>query len=228
LPALLLAPALLQIRILELFNPQKPVELAVFLFLLAFSLVSWTVIFAKWQTPRKARAADLTFLRVFRKAAGLQALALAAEQFKDAPLAYVFGLGYEEVDRQVKTLGHLRNKLAIERNLQVAISQETSRLEHSMNMLATAATVAPFVGLLGTVWGIIDAFNALSSAGAASIRAVGPGISNALVATGLGLFAAIPAAIFYNYFGNTIKQIGARMDEFSLEFMNLAERTFEE
>lgn len=177
---------------------------------------------------KKARAANVHFLRAFRKAQGLDALALASEQFKESPLANVFGFGYEEVERQVRTAGQLRNKTAIERMLQLGISQETGRLENRMNWLATTATVCPFVGLFGTVWGIIEAFNALSFSGAASLRAVGPGIADALVATAMGLGAAIPAAIFYNHFGHVIKEIGVRMDEFALEFMNLTERTFEE
>ncbi len=93
--------------------------------------------------------------------------------------------------------------------------------------LATVAAVSPFIGLFGTVWGIIDSFQALGLAGSASLRAVAPGISEALVATALGLGAAIPAAIFYNYFGHVIKEIGARMEDFSMEFMNVAERTLE-
>src|SRR5262249_10870575 len=127
---------------------------------------------------KKARTADARFLRAFHKASELGALALATEQFKDAPLAYVFGVGYEEVDRQVKTHGRLRNKTAVERNLQIGISQETTRLESRLNILATAASVCPFVGLLGTVFGIIESFNALSGTGAASLRAVGPGIAD--------------------------------------------------
>lgn len=220
--------ALLQLRILDLINPQKPIPLAVLLFLLIFSIYSWTIVFAKWSMLKKAREANMSFLRAFRKANGLEALALASEQFSNAPLANVFSYGYEEVERQVKSMGTLRNKLAIERMLQVGISQETGRLEDRMNWLATTASVSPFVGLFGTVAGIIEAFNALSSNGAASLRAVGPGIADALVATGLGLFAAIPAAIFYNHFGHVVKDIGIRMDEFALEFMNLTERTFEE
>lgn len=220
--------ALIQINILNLISTEKPIPLAVLILLVIFSVLSWTVIFSKWSSLKKARTADLSFLRAFHKAQELSSLALATEQFKDAPLAYVFGTGYEEVDRQVKSAGRLRNKTAVERMLQLGISQETTRLEARMNLLATTATVTPFIGLFGTVWGIIEAFNALSFSGAASLRAVGPGIADALVATAMGLFAAIPSAIFYNHFGHTVKQIGVRMDEFALEFMNLTERTFEE
>jgi biopolymer transport protein TolQ len=97
-----------------------------------------------------------------------------------------------------------------------------------MNWLATTATVSPFIGLFGTVWGIIEAFQAIGLAGATSMRAVAPGIANALVATALGLAAAIPAAVFYNHFGNVLKEMGARMEDFSLEFLNVAERGLED
>ena len=97
-----------------------------------------------------------------------------------------------------------------------------------MNWLATIASVTPFIGLFGTVWGIIDAFNALSTAGSASLRAVGPGIAEALVATAMGLFAAIPAAVSYNYYGKAIRDLAGRMEDFALEFLNLAERQYEE
>ncbi|HUQ95995.1 MAG TPA: MotA/TolQ/ExbB proton channel family protein [Bryobacteraceae bacterium] len=220
--------ALLQIRLLDLINLEKPIPLAVLAILVVFSLLSWTVVFSKWNMLRKARAANSSFLRAFRKSTAIDTLALAVEQFKESPLAAVFSFGYEEADRQVKALGQLRNKTAIERMVQLGISQETSALESQMNWLATTATVSPFIGLFGTVWGIIEAFNALSMGGAASLRAVGPGIADALVATAMGLGAAIPSAIFYNHFGHVIKDMGIRMDEFSLEFMNLMERTFEE
>jgi biopolymer transport protein TolQ len=95
-----------------------------------------------------------------------------------------------------------------------------------MNWLATTATVSPFIGLLGTVWGIITAFGGLAQAGSASLRAVAPGISEALVATAMGLAAAIPAAVFYNYFGTAIREFGTRMEDFSLEFLNMTERSF--
>jgi len=219
---------LLQIRMLDFINTDKPIPLAVLALLVIFSVLSWTVVFAKWNMLRKARVSNISFLRAFHKAPGMEALALASEQFRDAPLASVYGFGYEEVDRQVKSLGKLRNKTAIERMLQLGISQETSRIESRMNWLATTATVCPFIGLFGTVWGIIEAFNALSFSGAASLRAVGPGIADALVATALGLGAAIPAAIFYNHFGHVVKDMAVRMDEFALEFMNLTERTYEE
>jgi len=219
---------LLQVRIWDLLSIDKPIPLAVVIFLAAFSVLSWTIVFSKWNLIRKVRQANTNFLRAFRKAPGLEAVAMASEQFRASPLVTVFEFGFEEVDRQVKTLGMLRNKAAIERMLQIGISEETARLEAQMNWLATTAAVCPFIGLFGTVWGIIDAFQALNLSGGASLRAVGPGIADALVATALGLGAAIPAAIFYNYFGHVIREQGTRMEDFSLEFLNLTERTYEE
>jgi biopolymer transport protein TolQ len=202
--------------------------MAVLIVLIGFSLLSWTIFFAKWNLLRKARSSNNQFLRAFRKAPGLDTVAMAVEQFRTAPMITVFEFGYEEVDRQIKKGGRVRNKTAIERVLQIGISQEIAHLEHSMNWLATTAAVAPFIGLFGTVWGIIDAFNALNATGANNLRAVGPGIADALVATAAGLLAAIPAAITYNYFGHLIREIGARLEDFALEFLNLTERTFEE
>jgi biopolymer transport protein TolQ len=186
------------------------------------------VIFSKWNLFRQARSANQAFIRAFRKAAGLDAVAMASEQFRSSPLVAVFDFGYTEVDRQMKTRGSVTNKLALERNLQLGISEEVTKLERNMNLLATTAAVSPFIGLFGTVWGIIDAFAALSTSGSASLRAVGPGISEALITTALGLAAAIPAALFYNLFGSRIREFGTRMEDFSLEFLNLTERTFED
>ena len=117
---------------------------------------------------------------------------------------------------------------ALERTLQLGISEEISRLEGKMSWLATIASVSPFIGLFGTVLGIIDAFQKLGVEGSTSMRTVAPGIASALITTGVGLFAAIPAAMFYNYFGNAVKEMGARMEDFSLEFLNMTERNFEE
>ncbi len=168
-----------------------------------------------------------SFLRAFRKAANLEAVAMASEQFRRSPLVTVFDFGYSEVARQMKTRGSVTNPVALERTLQLGMSEELTRLERNMSLLATTATVSPFIGLFGTVWGIIDAFQQLGTAGAASLRAVAPGISEALITTALGLAAAIPAAIFYNMFGTAIKEFGARMEDFMLEFMNMLDRSFE-
>jgi len=216
---------LLQINLLEMMERTDALEAAVVGILICFSLFSWTVIFAKWNTLRGARRANARFLRAFRKANGLEAAVAASEQFRPCPLVGVFDFGYEEVERQVKARGRLISRTSVERALQLGVSEELTRLESNMPWLATTASVTPFIGLFGTVWGIIRAFNDLGQQGSTSLRTVAPGISGALIATAFGLFAAIPAAIFYNIFSHAIRQIGARMDDFSLEFLNLAERS---
>ena len=195
--------------------------------LLMFSLLSWTIIFSKMVQFRRAKNSNLQFLRAFRKATRLDAVAAASEQFRAAPLVTVFDFGYSEVSRQLAAHSKMTNMMALERTLQLGMSEEVSKLERSMNWLATTATVSPFIGLFGTVWGIINAFQTLSLTGSTSMRSVGPGIAEALVATALGLAAAIPAAVFYNHFGYIIKEMGARMEDFSLEFLNLTERNLE-
>lgn len=217
---------LLQISVTDAIMHAGLVSWTVLAILLVLSVLSWTIIFSKWSRFRNARAANTQFLRAFRKANSMDAIAVASEQFRVSPLVTVFDFGYTEIDRQVKARGTLTNKLSLERTLQLGISEEVARLERSMNWLATTATVSPFIGLLGTVWGIISAFGALGQAGSASLRAVAPGISEALIATAFGLAAAIPAAVFYNYFGTAIREFGARMEDFSLEFLNMAERSF--
>jgi biopolymer transport protein TolQ len=225
LPFVLL-PVWLDLSLWDIVQNLRPVPLAVIVLLILFSLFSWTIVFSKSSVFSRARRENRNFLRAFRKADNLQAVALASEQFATAPLVAVFDFGYGEVERQVRQRGSLVNKPAIERSLQLGISEEVTKLEMNMSWLATVASVSPFIGLFGTVWGIIDAFQALGNAGATSLRAVAPGISEALITTAIGLAAAIPAAIFYNVFGSRIKEIGTRMEDFAIEFQNLAERDF--
>ncbi|MCL4852716.1 MAG: MotA/TolQ/ExbB proton channel family protein [Bryobacteraceae bacterium] len=217
-----------QVSIWDLVKTTQPIPIAVLSILLIVSVLSWAIIFSKWNMFRQARTANVRFLRAFRKSNGLDQVALASEQFPVSPLVAVFDFGYEEYERQVKSRGALRNLAAVERSLQLGISEELTKLERNMSWLATAATVSPFIGLFGTVWGIIDAFQALGLAGSASLRAVAPGIAHALVATAMGLAAAIPAAVFYNHFGHVIREMANRMEDFSLEFVNFAERVLGE
>jgi biopolymer transport protein TolQ len=217
----------LDINFWELVQTREPVTAGVMGLLVLFSLASLTVIIAKWRQLSGARSGNRSFLRGFRKAESMAAIAAALDQFKNAPLATVFEFGYAEVTRQIQQHSVIRNPLSIERSLQLGMSDEISRLERSLNWLATTATVTPFIGLFGTVWGIIDAFQALGLTGSTSMRTVAPGIAHALITTALGLAAAIPAALFYNYLGGIVKSMGARMEDFSLEFINLIERDLE-
>ena len=218
---------LLQLKLGELFDPAKPIPFAVLLLLIGSSLLSWSIIFAKFGLLKKATTDNNAFLRAFRKATAFDTIAAAAEQNSSAPMVAVCDFGYAEVERQARGRNQIRNKPMIERNLQLGISEEIQKLERNMTWLATIASVTPFIGLFGTVWGIIGAFEALSMSASVSLRTVGPGIAEALIATGAGLAAAIPAAVAYNYLGSQIKDIGNRMEDFALEFMNLVERSFE-
>jgi len=224
--ALQFLPGLLEISLWDIIKNLKPVPLVVIALLVLFSLLSWTIVFSKWGLFKKAQQDNRRFLRAFRKASNLQAVALASEQLTAAPMVAVFDFGYGEVERQIKQRGALVNKPSIERSLKLGISEEVTKLERNMNWLATVASVSPFIGLFGTVWGIMDAFVGLGNAGSASLRAVAPGIAESLVTTALGLVAAIPAAIFYNIFGTSVRELGTRMEDFAIEFQNLAERDF--
>jgi biopolymer transport protein TolQ len=193
----------------------------VLLILLAFSVFSWSIMITKWSAIGRARAQSGRFLRAFRKANRLRDLAPVVEQFKPSPLTAVYDGGFTEIQRQG---GVTRNAASVQRAMQIASSEELTRLEARISWLATTGSTAPFIGLFGTVWGIIDAFHGLGTEGAATLRAVAPGISEALITTAAGLFAAIPAVVAYNHFAANMKEFGSRMDDFSLEFINVAER----
>lgn len=211
-------------EIVDLVQQTGPVAKAVLLILLAFSLISWAIILSKWGLLRRAKVQSGRFVRAFRKAQRLQDVAAVAEQFRPSPLVGVFEGGIEEFKRQVGSSGTLKNPIAIQRAMQIANSEELTRLERNLPWLAITGAVTPFVGLFGTVWGIIDAFHGLGTAGAATLRAVAPGISEALITTAAGLAAAIPAVIAYNLIGGSIKEFAARGDDFALEMLNAVER----
>ena len=208
-------------EIVSLVANSGAVAKVVLLLLLGFSILSWSIMLSKWVSLRRARVQSGRFLRAFRKANRLQDIAPVAEQFKPSPLVAVYEGGFTETRRQG---GVARNPQAVQRALQIASSEELTRLESRLTWLATTGAIAPFIGLFGTVWGIIDAFHGLGTAGAATLRAVAPGISEALVTTAAGLFAAIPAVVAYNQFTQSMREFGARMDDFSLEFLNVVER----
>ena len=197
----------------------------VLVILLCFSIFSWAIIYSKWKLFKMLQVQSDQFLRAFRRTRKLSDLNVLAENFPPQPLKAIFEAGYKEVVNQVGNPGGpVTNLTALGRALQIASSQQLSEMEENLNWLATAGAVTPFIGLFGTVWGIMDAFLGLGAAGAASLRAVGPGIAEALVATAAGLFVAVPAVIGYNHFLSKIKEMGTRMDNFSLEFLNAAER----
>ena len=212
-------------QIVDLVGETGPVAKVVLLILLLFSVLSWAIILAKWSLLRRARVQSGRFLRAFRKAQRLTDIAAVADQFKPSPLVAVFEGGFEEFRRQgAVSSGVVKNTTSIQRAMQIASSEELTRFERNLPWLAITGAVTPFVGLFGTVWGIIDAFHGLGTAGAATLRAVAPGISEALITTAAGLAAAIPAVIAYNLIGSSIREFAARGDDFALEMLNAVER----
>jgi biopolymer transport protein TolQ len=203
----------------------------VLVILLAFSILSWAVIFKKRRGFKEARRASEEFLRIFRQSKKLSEIKAAATSLKSSPLVEVFLSGYREIEGQVYYTENpgkprIRSIEAVHRALQIASSAELTRREQWLSFLATTGGVTPFIGLFGTVWGIIDAFRGLANATTASLHSVAPGISEALITTAAGLFAAIPAVIAYNYFLQRVKELGTLMDDFALEFLNMTERNF--
>src|SRR5262245_48027094 len=210
--------------------------------LLLFSFVSWVIIFAKFIRLRRVSGQSEKFVAFFRKSKRFSEVNTFAGELSDTPLTTLFKAGYSELDAQVKanraddspTTGGatgqgkllIKNISGIERALERAIGVEMSRLTRNMTFLATTAAACPFIGLFGTVWGIMQSFRAIGLTGSTSIAAVAPGISEALVNTAAGLAAAIPALIFYNYFMGKVREQRAGMEDFALEFINLAERNF--
>lgn len=201
----------------------------VLLTLLAFSVLSWGIIVTKFLAFSRAEKQTSSFLEMFRRSAKLSDIYAACQAFRESPLTGVFLAGYQEIDKQAQKAdsgSSIKSFNAVSRALQRASISETTRLERGIGWLASTASASPFIGLFGTVVGIIIAFEGLSSSTQTSIQAVAPGIAEALIATAAGIAAAVPAALAYNYFLNKIKVLTSEMDDFSLEFLNLVERNF--
>ncbi|MBS1815814.1 MAG: MotA/TolQ/ExbB proton channel family protein [Acidobacteria bacterium] len=209
--------------LMEMIHNSGPTAFTVLVLLLLFSIFSWAIMFQKWNQFRTARAKNAAFLRAFRKSSRLGEVAAIAEQYRPAPLVSVFIEIADEYQRQSGGRGMPRNSHAMERAALTASSESLSVMEKRLTWLATIAAVAPFIGLLGTVLGIIDAFHGLGTAGAATLRAVAPGISEALITTAAGLVVAIPAVIGYNQFTAQLREFGGRMDDFARELLNAIE-----
>src|SRR5271163_1842758 len=209
--------------IVEMLQNSGPTALTVLGLLLLSSLFSWAVIFAKLSSFGRARAQSQRFLRAFRKATRLQDIAAVSEQFKPSPLVNVFDEVYETYRRQTGGSGPPRNITSLERSAQTAASEALTIMERRMSWLATIGAVSPFVGLFGTIMGIVDAFHGLGTAGAATLRAVAPGISEALITTAAGLVVAVPAVVAYNQFTARIRTYAAAIDDFARELLNALE-----
>jgi biopolymer transport protein TolQ len=209
--------------ILEMIQNSGVIAMTVLGVLLLASLFSWAIILGKWVAFRRARAQSHRFLRAFRKANRLQEIATVSEQFKPSPLVNVFDEVYETYRRQTGGFGPPRNITALERAGQTAASESLTAMEQRLTWLASIGSIAPFVGLFGTVMGIVDAFHGLGTEGTATLRAVAPGVSEALITTAAGLLVAIPAVVAYNQFTARCRDFAARMDDFARELLNSME-----
>lgn len=194
----------------------------VLIVLLVFSVFSWAIIFSKWSAFRTRRRQNRRFLRALYKTAKLGELHAASENYRPSPSVEVFEAGYDELERQLRP-GAPRSLASVERALRAETGDQIGLLESRMSWLATIASACPFIGLFGTVWGIMDAFLDLGNSGTTTLRAVAPGVSEALITTAAGLFAAIPALIAYNQFVHQVRELTTSTEECALEFTSRAE-----
>ena len=222
--------------IIDLVRGSGVVVQAILYMLVLFSVGSWGIIAQKFRQMRRAKVESEKFIEIFWERRNLSAIHDASRELSSSPVGQVFRSGYEELVRVTRSkkeavagenltteLGGVEN---VSRAMKRATSVEITKLEKHCSFLATTASSAPFIGLFGTVWGIMDAFRGLSVTHSSSIQAVAPGIAEALIATAVGLAAAIPALMAYNYFVQQIKVLAVEMDNFCHEFLNIAERHF--
>jgi biopolymer transport protein TolQ len=207
----------------EMLHNSGPVAFTVLIILGCASVFSITIILSKWASFSSARKQSAKFLRAFRKSGRLSEIAAVAEQFRPSPLVAVFTEINDEYHRQTNGRGLPRNPVGLERAAATASSEALTLMERRITWLATIANVAPFIGLFGTVMGIIDAFHGLGTAGGATLRAVAPGISEALITTAAGILVAVPAVVGYNQLTSQLRDFGARMDDFGRELLNAIE-----
>jgi len=228
-----------QPSILSFFSEAGIADRVVLGVLLLFSFVSWIIIFAKFIRLRRVSGQSEKFVAFFRKSKRFSEVNTFAGELSDTPLTTLFKAGYAELDAQVKanrteespTTGPtaqgkllIKNISGIERALERAIGVEMSRLTRNMTFLATTASACPFIGLFGTVWGIMNAFRGLANVSQATLANVAPGIAEALIATAIGLFAAIPAVIGYNRYTHDVDRLATRYETFIEEFSNILQR----
>ena len=227
-------------QFLELLARSSYISRAILLILSLFSVVSWSVIFYKaWAFRRSARQ-TAQFLDVFRRSNKFSEVQAVCKSLEDSPLVGLFQSGYAELTAQLRQSGGteagqpsspaarptLKSLTAVDRSLMRASVVEVNKLERRIPILATTASVTPFIGLLGTVWGILTAFQSIGQTGSTNIGVVATPIAEALIATAFGLAAAIPAVMAYNHLTNRVKLLASEMDDFSMEFLNIAERNF--
>ena len=213
--------------------------------LVLFSAISWGVIFYKLWQYQRAQRQSASFLEIFRRSSKFSEVQAVCRTLAESPLVGIFQAGYAELTAQLKSANPpagnpgaegrpaaassrptLKSFDALDRALLRASGVEMQRLEKKVGFLATTASISPYIGLFGTVWGIMTSFQQIAGAGSTSLAVVAPGIAEALIATAAGLFAAIPAVYFYNHFTHQVKTFAQAMEDFSLEFLTIAERNF--
>lgn len=236
----MLAQTAKSVSITQLFLDSGPMAKVIFACLAIMSIGCWSIMVQKILQFRRADQHGAEFLEVFRRSKRFSEVATAAQRLQGTPMVGLFQAGYAEIDAQVKAAQdegranavgapvtfRIKSLEAVERSLRRAIGVELAILSRGTPFLATTAAAAPFIGLFGTVWGIMVAFGTIGATGSTSISAVAPGIAEALVNTAAGLAAAIPALVGFNYFSARARRMRAEMQDFVLEFMNLTERNF--
>jgi biopolymer transport protein TolQ len=232
------APAPQTPNVLDLVRHAGPMVKGVLLILVLFSVISWAIIFLKWLLLRRARNESDIFLKVFWESRQLDEIYRSSKEFIHAPAADVFAAGYEELKRfraqgdrfTAEAPGEITKdrlaaaKMNVNRALQRSITEQMTKMERAVPFLATVGNTAPFIGLFGTVWGIMSSFQNIGVMGQASLAVVAPGISEALIATAVGLFAAIPAVVFYNHFQARLRGLENGVHNFANEFLNILDR----
>lgn len=223
-----------ELDLIHMISNSGPVVNAVLFLLLSFSIACWTIIFLKYRYIRKAFQESALFTDFFWKSRDLAEAYVRAKQLQGSPIAQVFRIGYIELKKVSQSGAMSRGQSSdgmtpagidnVKRALRRAINTELTRMTQSVPFLATTGNTAPFIGLFGTVWGIMNSFHGIGLRGSATLAVVAPGISEALVATAAGLAAAIPAVIAYNYFNQKIKIIETELIGFSADFLNIIER----
>lgn len=217
--------------VIGMISHASPVVIFVLLLLIFASIVSWAIIFLKWKELNKLAAENKTFLKEFWNAKNLDEVEEKTEDFRLSPVASLFRSGLRELRKIPSSSQENREDWSVamenvQRSLQKTSVEEVGNAEKNVPWLATIASAAPFVGLFGTVWGIMNSFHQIGVTGAASLAVVAPGISEALIATAVGLAAAIPAVVGYNFFTGQIRKLANELDGFSQDFLNLIRRNF--
>jgi len=217
--------------VLDLVRQSGPMARTVLLVLLGVSVVSWGIIAERWRTFRKAESETETFLERFREGGKLSELREACEPARFSPVVALFKAGFMELQRGAgrspsESPGRIDRRVldGVQRMLQRTANAQIRGLENALTFLATTASVTPFVGLFGTVWGIMNAFQGIGAAGTASLVAYAPGIAEALVTTAAGLAAAIPAVVAFNHFNRRVRVLSTQMEEFATDFVHLIEQ----